>query len=70
MTLDPPPSPTGKPRLPPSVVPWLQLLYPVLTVVAAAIALPGPWTAERSFLLATNVVGTLLGMSSAGNRKR
>lgn len=67
--MDPtPPSPTGRPELPPAVVPWLQLLYPVLVVVGGALALPGPWTAERTFFVLTNVVGTLLGMASAGNR--
>lgn len=61
-------SPTGRPKLPPKVVPWLQLLYPVLVVVGGALGLPGPWTPERYFLVLTNVVGTLLGMASAGNR--
>lgn len=64
------PSPTGRPKLPPHVVPWLQLLYPVLVAVSAAFALPGPWTAERYFLVATNALGTILGMASAGNRGR
>lgn len=61
-------SPTGRPRLPPALVPWLQLLYPALVVLSAGFALPGPWTTERYFLVATNVVGALLGMASAGNR--
>lgn len=68
--MTPIPSPTGRPKLPPKVVPWLQLLYPVFVAVSAAFALPGPWTAERYFLVATNALGTILGMASAGNRGR
>lgn len=64
------PSPNGVPRLPPSIVPWLQLLYPVLVVLAAEFALPGPWTPERYFFLASSITAALLGMSSAGNRVR
>jgi hypothetical protein len=66
MNLDPTPSP----KVPPSVVPWLQALYAVLVPISAAFALPGPWTTERYFLVVTNVVGTLLGMASAGNWRR
>lgn len=64
------PSPTGRPKLPPRVVPWLQLLYPISVAISAAFALPGPWTTERYFLVATNALGTILGMASAGNRGR
>lgn len=65
-----PPSPTGAPRLPPALVPWLQLLYPVLGILGAEFALPGPWTPERYFFLTYAITGSLLGMASAGNRGR
>lgn len=68
--MTPNPSPTGRPKIPPKLVPWLQLLYPVLVAASAAFALPGPWTAERYFLVATNALGTILGMASAGNWSR
>lgn len=64
------PSPTGEPRIPPVLVPWLQILYPILGLLGAEFALPGPWTPERYFLLTYVIVGSLLGMSSAGNRVR
>lgn len=64
------PSPTGEPRIPPALVPWLQVLYPILVTVGAQLGLPGPWTPDRYFTVAAVIVAGLLGMSSAGNRVR
>lgn len=70
MNLDPAPSPTGTPKLPPWLVPWLQALYPVLVLLAAELALPGPWPTERYITLGAAIISGLLGMSSPGNRKQ
>lgn len=68
MDSNPSPSPTGTPRIPPTLIPWLQVLYAIAVPLGDYFAEPGPWNTSRVFHVAVIVLAGVLGMSSAGNR--
>jgi len=69
MNLEPATSPTGTPIIPPRLVPYIQVLSSILVCMGAELGLPGPWTPERYFMVASAVLSIVLGTSSAGNRR-
>lgn len=69
MKLEPAPSPNGTPVVPPAAVPYVLAVIAVLQVVGAALAIPGPWTAERTILVINGVLGVLVGGALPGLRR-
>lgn len=67
--LQPAPSPTGTPIIPAWAVPYVLASMMVLQVVAAAVALPGPWTPERTFMVLQGILSVLVGGALPGLRR-
>lgn len=67
--LQPAPSPTGTPVIPPGAVPYVIALMMILQVVGAALALEGPWTVERTFMVLQGILAVLVGGALPGLRK-
>jgi hypothetical protein len=69
MNLSPTPSPTGTPVIPPAAVPYVIAAIAILQVFGAAFALPGPWTPERTFMVAQGILSVLVGGALPGLRR-
>lgn len=69
MNLEPHPSPTGTPVVPPAAVPYILASIAILQVLGAAFALPGPWTPERTFMVAQGILSVLVGGALPGLRR-
>lgn len=69
MNLNPAPSPTGTPVIPPAAVPYVLAAIAILQVFGAAYALPGPWTLDRTFMVAQGVLAVLVGGALPGLRR-
>jgi hypothetical protein len=63
------PSPTGTPVVPAKYVPHIIAAIAILQVVGAAFALPGPWTPERTFMVAQGILSVLVGGALPGLRR-
>jgi len=61
-------SPTGDVLVPSSWVPYILIAVSVLQFLGAEFALPGPWTPERMFFVASGMLNLLVGGALQGLR--
>jgi hypothetical protein len=62
-------SPTGTPLLAPKYVPFVLIAGSLVSVLAAALADPSPWTAVKAGKVLGELVPGVLGILSPGLRK-
>lgn len=67
--LQPAPSPNGTLIVPAWAVPYVLAALVVVQVIGAALALEGPWTIERTFMVIQGILSLLVGGALGGLRK-